>query len=763
MEKTVRLIDRAVHQFETVLLPRLPLVSTDPRDAQELNKRLVELRRIQQEASQPPVFSVRFLGDTQNGKSTLINVLLGRKVLPEGHVGACSATIVRCRYKQKPQITIELRYCSSEDFTKDLENKLSDAEGCLEANKGDEAQNRKSICDILGRFLGLFGIEPSEIHDLRELIGLVRSSAADFPSRQLLGTTETLNADATNEKRIHESLSARGRSAFLVDECLIEGSFEEWHPAMELVDMPGTNAFNPYDDQVNSRLKQKGSGLAIVTKENQLHDSVMEWFREDPILREVAGASERNQVRVFVLKTFIDQLNLPEDDDGKSEWEKTREYCAEIEVHLRRQVMSLVGQQFSAENEVEVLQRFVKRMPVFFLSPRVFRNLADDGLRKRVLNDPKRHKAMDAAFDRFDRQTANTGVPSLREEFYRHTEDFINTHFANKLRLDFEKEVGRVARFFRSQRVVIEQRLANESEFIHEVNQGLHSELIRCIGSHLEATETQVVSRKRRFQEEVGSLLDQVSVSFANKVQERLQVWMHLNWASLRCAGRKNGHHMTARGYEIDFNGTLADFCVMALNSSWIAHRNNLRKQFFDSLRVQFIPEMQMLVSQAKGHDPARISLIESTYEDVVDFAKQNLDLKLAEYDAEAEAFDSLRPSLALAIRDFLRPTYAGISSEIGQGSSARMRNHLNAGVTSSIPNIGRMVKDVVKGNWEGLTAALENGINAFFQELKDGLEEQSEHLKKLAEHPSDGDEQRASHLLDLEKKIASWIEKEAA
>ena len=762
MKKIIPLINSAVRQFETVLLPKLPLVSTDPRDAQELNKRLTELRRIQEEASQAPVFSIRFLGDAQNGKSTLINVMLGRKVLPEGHVGACSATIVRCRYKEQQQTTIELCYCSAEEFAKDLESKLSDADGCLEANEGDEAQNRKSICDILGRFLGLFGIEPAEVHDLRQLIDLVKSSAADFPDRKLLGTKEKLDADAANEQRIHESLSARGRSAFLVDECLIEGPFEEWHPAMELVDMPGTNAFNPYDDQVNSRLKQKGSGLAIVTKENQLHDTVMEWFREDSILREVAGASERNQVRVFVLKTFIDQLNLPDEDDEKSKWEKTREYCAEIESHLRLQVMNLVGQQFSAENEVKVLQGFVQRMPVFFVSPRVFRNLADQGLRNRVVNDPMRNLNMAAAFERFDQNADNTGVPSLRSALYQHTQDFINTHFSNKLRLDFEREVGLVARFFRSQRVVIEQRLANKGVFIHEVNQGLHAELIRCIGSHLEATEAKVVSLKRRFQEEVGTLLDQVSVAFAVKAQERLQDWMHLHWASLRCAGRENGYHMTARGYEIDFNGTLADFCVTALNSSWIAHRNNLRKQFFDSLRVQFIPEMQQLVSQAKGQDPARISLIESTYEDVVEFAKQNLDLKLEQYDSEAEAFDALRPSLTLAIRDFLRPTYAGISSEIGQGSSARMRNHLNAGVTSSIPNIGRMVKDVVKGNWEGLTAALETGIYAFFEELKGGFDEQAEQLEKLAAHPSEGDEKRAGHILALEKEIASWVEKEA-
>lgn len=761
MEQIVSQIQSAIRQFENVLLPKLPMVSSDPRDAQELNKRLEELRRIELEASQPPGFSIRFLGDTQNGKSTLINVLLGRKVLPEGHVGACSATIVRCRYKKQKDITIEFRYATKDDFNRDLEQKCQDAEQVL-VEEESEARRREVVCGLLGRFLRLFEIEAESVPNTAELLSRCRRQSENFKEMELLGTVEKLAVGPDTEQAISQNLSARGRRAFIVDECLIEGPFEEWHPAMELVDMPGTNAFNPYDDQVNARLKQKVGGLAIVTKETQLHSTVMDWFKESSILPDVAGASERNQVRVFVLKTFVDQLNLNEEDE-RSPWEQTRAYCAEIGKHLKQQIISLVHQRYSAPNEIEVLKAFVNQLPVHYLSPRVYRALDDDGLRNRVLGDPLNHMALADGFRRFDQKPENTGIPTLKKDLHRQTENYIQSHFWNKLQLDYRKETGLVARFFRGQRVGIEQRLANQGAFIHEVNQGLRDELLRCVGSHHEATEKKVVNLKRRFHEEFGGLLERVAADFGTKTRRKLQDWMTLHWASLRCAGRKNGQHITSRGYEIDFNGDLADFCVEALNSSWISHRASLRKQLLDDLRLDFIPDMEKLVYQAKGQDARKISLIESTYQDLVEQARQNLDLQLEQYDAEAEQFDALRPTLALQIRTFLQPTYSEIADEFGKGSSARMRNHLNDGVLSSIQNISRLVKDTVRQNWDGLTSAMEMSIATFFEEMEAGLEEQAERLDRLAEHPSEGDEERVKQWLEMEQEVESWNAKEAA
>lgn len=728
-----------------------------PKDESFIAQRIAELQRLGEQSAEAPMFSIRFLGDTQNGKSTLINVLLGKKILPEGHVGACSAAIVRCRHKEQQKFTVEFRYCTAEAFDRDAQDKLQDAQAFLDDQNGEsEAKRREAVCGFLGRFLRLLNIDPTVVSSPAEIIELVKSGIGDFEERRSLGSTETLEASQANEDRIHENLSARGKRAFIIDECIIEGPFPEWHPAMELVDMPGTNAFNPYDDQVNARLKQKVGGLAIVTKETQLHDSVMEWFKESSILPDIAGASERNQVRVFILKTFIDTLNLPEVDDGKSQWEQTQDYCDKIESHLRQQVMDLVGQRFSDQNEVEVLRRFVEGMPVRFLSPKVYRSLADEGLRKRVINNPMQNLAMAAAFERFAQNVENTGIPGLRQALHGHTEEFITKHFRRKLELELQEELGRVAQFFRVKRMGLEQGLARESAFVLEVEQYIQANLPPRTESYRSHLDEKITALKEHFHDEVGSLLEKVEESFAERVRRKLEDWLVLHWASLRCAGRNSGQHTTGKGYEIDFNGDLADVCVRSLNSRWIKYREKLRKMVFDDLQVHFLPQIESVISQAKGTEEKRITLVDGSYGAVVERARQEIELQIEKYDNETEGFDALRPKLMESIRTLLLPTYENIAGEAGRGSSTRMRHHLNEGILSSIHKVGGMVKNVVRKNWQGLTDSIEKRVDEFFEHIDEGMTEQSEHLRSIAEMPSDEQGSAVSALDELEREVSA-------
>jgi hypothetical protein len=751
-------IVKAIEKLDVEILPKARDHSLiQPKDEPFIAQRIAELQRLKEQSAEAPMFSIRFLGDAQNGKSTLINVLLGKKILPEGHTGACSAAIVRCRHKEQDKFTVEFRYCTAEAFDRDVEDKLQDAQAFLDDHHGEpEATRREGVCAFLGRFLRLLDIDPVVVPSPEQIIELVRSNVSNFEERSLLGSTETLEATQDNEDRIHENLSARGKRAFIIDECIIEGPFPEWHPAMELVDMPGTNAFNPYDDQVNARLKQKVGGLAIVTKDNQLSRSVMDWFKESSILSDVAGASERNQVRVFVLKTFVDTMNLPQTEDGRSDWEKTQAYCADIEHYLRGQILNLIGQRFSEQNEIDVLRQFVSRIPVCFLSPRVYRSLANDALRNAVLNNPMQHLAMAAAFERFAKSAENTGVPGLRQALHGHTEEFITKHFRRKLELELQEELGRVAQFFRVKRMGLEQGLARESAFVLEVEQYIQANLPPRTKSYRSHLDEKITALKEHFHDEVGALLETVEESFAERVRRKLEDWVNLHWASLRCAGRKSGQHTTGKGYEIDFNGDLADFCVRSLNSRWIKYREKLRKMVFDELQVHFLPQIESVISQAKGTEEKRIALVDGSYGAVVERARQEIELQIEKYDNETEGYDALRPKLMESIRTFLLPTYENIAGEAGRGSSTRMRRHLNKGILSSIHKVGGMVKNVVRKNWQGLTDSIEKRVDEFFEHIDQGMIEQSEHLRNIAEMPSDEQGSAVSALDELEREVSA-------
>lgn len=183
LEKLRKRIEQTIEAFRNEILPEAVIVCPDERDQNWLQEKLAGLEKLYQESNAPPVFALRFLGDTQNGKSTLINVLLERKVLPEGHVGACSATIVRCRYKRQSGITIRFRYSSEEKFDSDLAVAIEEAENALTVEEESPEKKREIVCDSLSRFLRLFGIEKKKVVDNAELISLCRERSQSFEEK----------------------------------------------------------------------------------------------------------------------------------------------------------------------------------------------------------------------------------------------------------------------------------------------------------------------------------------------------------------------------------------------------------------------------------------------------------------------------------------------------------------------------------------------------------------------------------------------------
>ena len=79
--------------------------------------------------------------------------------------------------------------------------------------------------------------------------------------------------------------------------------------------------------------------------------------------------SDRNRVRVFLIKTLVDRLEIaaPE-DESVSLWDLTHTHCGSIDKHFRSQVRDLIGQRFSATNELAVLNGFVDKLPIHVVS-----------------------------------------------------------------------------------------------------------------------------------------------------------------------------------------------------------------------------------------------------------------------------------------------------------------------------------------------------------------------------------------------------------
>jgi len=295
--------------------------------------------------------------------------------------------------------------------------------------------------------------------------------------------------------------------------------------------------------------------------------------------------------------------------------------------------------------------------------------------------------------------------------------------------------------------------MVQKGEALHQAEQFLEDRLSEEVQKTHELLNTRIADLKDNFGQEVERLLDNIVKNYEQQTRGQLKNWVSLPWQSVRAIGRKSGCHTTGKGYEIDINGTLADFCLRALNSTWIDYRTRIRELSFDELRLQFLPNLENILAQAKGiDDPGRISLIENGYGQAVFEARNELEIQIEKYLMETEQFDSIRPALMESTQQFLMPTYENIAAERGKGSTNRMRSHLENGVLSSIHEIRSIVRNQVKRNWQGLTNSVEERLEEFFNLIEDNFSEQSERLSVAAQTPHDKQAEILNYLKEMEK-----------
>ena len=203
--------------------------------AEEIEKRLDDLEQRTVDLST----SIALLGDTNAGKSTLINALMGGSVLPKSGVGVGTASMTSLTYRPGDIFVAEVQFATRGELTQQCMFLLDNQS--LDAADGGADMEFVEMLDAIGRRLGrIYGetlapfLATGQLAGLREEPDVV---AALAEGRRII---EAASA-ADLRTQLVDYIDSSGTSAQIVKHVAIRGPFDALRSGATVIDLPGLN------------------------------------------------------------------------------------------------------------------------------------------------------------------------------------------------------------------------------------------------------------------------------------------------------------------------------------------------------------------------------------------------------------------------------------------------------------------------------------------------------------------------------------------
>ncbi|HUP75099.1 MAG TPA: dynamin family protein [Acidimicrobiales bacterium] len=227
--------------FERLSDSRDRLLDASPNDeaiddaAEEIEKRLDDLEQRTTDLST----TIALLGDTNAGKSTLINALMGGSVLPKSGVGVGTASMTSLTYRPGDRFVAEVQFATRGELTQQcmflLDNQTLDAaDGGVDMEFVEmlDAVGRR-LWRIYGESLALF-LATGQLASLREEPDV---AAALGEGRRIIDAASA----ADLRTQLVDYVDSSGSSAQIVKHVAIRGPFDALRTGATVIDLPGLN------------------------------------------------------------------------------------------------------------------------------------------------------------------------------------------------------------------------------------------------------------------------------------------------------------------------------------------------------------------------------------------------------------------------------------------------------------------------------------------------------------------------------------------
>ena len=714
------------------------------------------LASAQQELTSHPSISVALLGPSRHGKSTLLNAMASTSVLPTSDVRPCTAAIINL--ERAGNWGFEITFVNQESLMRDWKAAVDDAADYLNRNssgrqRDEEADDPRYIQQTLSRFVDLLRVN-SELPP-RQLLSAVQTGVIPGDIAKLLGQTIAKDVESLDklQKTLAKYLSTEDVLWTIVDSCTIKGPYPDWHNALKLVDVPGTNDTNTERARITNSMQENAKAVAIVTSDSNLGIDIQSWLRDSSVFANFLEARDGSYQRLVVIRSKFDSY-IPEVEESDDEEAERQAIRAEIERHKREQTASfhkmlkdiasplLPGGE--SEHEQSILKSRLSRIesiPVFFVSA-----IAHEVFSGRFSAGKKQKRNLQ---DLFGNSIDATGIPSLREYFNQLSDEFAGKSLYGDIAANCKEELGRLANYFQRQRQLVQAEAKGAGTQISSLVSNAKGSVIPWFKDEVQRQTVEFRNSTKEAGDSLRRRLQSIATNSERRFQDKYDKWDNLAWNTLRALGRKGGIHRTTNGRYLDINQDVCSVLVDELIIGWSAYRDEIVQTRLTAMSERVVQELctrLSILSENIADEDVKLA-IEQVISHLNSLTSEQREILLRQIESLVKELESIRQPAMEIITRHLEEIYDGLASERGAGCQQRMRDRLIHGVQNKLPVIRERITEMIDESLDKLLVSCASAMEEFGKQATRRLTDSLEEVKVSLE-----DSRKQTATLRLEK-----------